>query len=119
MADGREKKFGMSAEEIERLVPDTGGCLATDRIVVDGAPIAYIYREAPEGSVHSGWVFTAGDEDEEYIDTPENWGIYEVNTVCNYDPAIIPYLDAPIGTVLVRVEDSDEFEEERVPFPDF
>jgi len=114
-----EKKFCKNADEIRQLIPDRGGCLATDRILVDGAPVGYMYREAPEGSVHSGWVFTAGDEDQAYIDESDHWAIYEVNTICNYDPSIIPYLDYPIGSALVRIEGGDEFEEEAVPFPDF
>ncbi len=114
-----EKKFCKSADEIRPLIPDLGGCLATDRILVDGAPVGYMYREVPEGSVHSGWVFTAGDEDQAYIDQSDHWAIYEVNTICNYDPAIIPYLDQPVGSALVRIEGSDEFEAEGIPFPDF
>ena len=113
------KKFCKSADEIRQLTADRGGCLASDRILVDGAPVGFMYREPPSGSVHSGWVFTAGDEEQAYVDDPMNWAVYEVNTICNYDPAIIPYLDQPIGSALCRVEGSDEFEEEKTPFPDF
>ena len=119
MAHAGEKKFCKGADEIRQLIPDRGGCLASDRILVDGAAVGFMYREAASGSVQSGWVFTAGDEDQEYVDQPENWAVYEVNTICNYDPAIIPYLDHPVGAALGRVEGSDEFEEELSPFPDF
>ncbi|MCL2298966.1 MAG: DUF2185 domain-containing protein, partial [Firmicutes bacterium] len=34
-----------------------GGCLATDRILVDGARVGYCYREAPCGGWDSGWRF--------------------------------------------------------------
>lgn len=119
MASTSEKKFCKSADEIRQLIPDRGGCLATDRILVDGEPVGFMYREPPSGSVHSGWVFTAGDEDQGYVDEPQNWAIYEVNTICNYDPAIIPYLDHPVGSALARVEGGDQFEEEQTPFPEF
>ena len=36
--------------------------------------------------------------------------IYNVNTIANYDRAIIPYLDLPFGTELERIENTDKFE---------
>ena len=33
----------------------------------------------------SGWRFLAGSEDDEYTDNPENIGIFDLNTICNYD----------------------------------
>ena len=38
------------------------------------------------------------------LTTPTNLAIYDVNTIANYDPEIIPLLDAPIGAVFVRNE---------------
>ncbi len=35
------------------------------------------------------------DESEEYMDDPNNAGIYKLNTICNDDPDIIPLLDTP------------------------
>ena len=35
---------------------------------------------------------------------PDKAGIYSLNTVCNYDPDIIPLLDAPYGTAYYRDE---------------
>ena len=32
--------------------------------------------------------------------------IFAINTVCNYDEDIIPYLDAEIGSDFVRVDNS-------------
>jgi hypothetical protein len=32
--------------------------------------------------------FMAGDESQDYADNPENWAIYDVNTVANNDPTI-------------------------------
>src|SRR5690554_2269636 len=96
------KNFRLKASEIKELISPMGGCLATDRIVVDGAEVGYMYREPPTESLSSGWTFMAGDEDQAYVDDPDRWGIYEVNTICNYDPAIIPYLDAKIGEAFGR-----------------
>ena len=64
-----------------------------------------MYREVPDFREDSGWRFNAGDESDEYMDDPKNHAIYEVNTIANYDPAIIPHLDAPIGSEFERVGD--------------
>ncbi len=55
-----------------------------------------MYREVPDPDKEypdSGWTFMAGDETQEYADDPDNWAIYDVNTVCNYDSDIIPFLE--------------------------
>ena len=46
------------------------GCFATDRILVDGEKVGYMYREEPAdgNDWDSGWRFTAGDESQEYMD---------------------------------------------------
>jgi hypothetical protein len=44
------------------------------------------------------------------VDNPNNTMIYNVNTIANYDKAIIPYLNLPYGTQLERIENSDEFQ---------
>ena len=81
------------------------GCLATDRIMVDGIRIGYMYREKPDPDMpDSGWRFTAGDESSDYMMDPDKAGIYSLNTVCNYDPDIIPLLNAPYGTAYYRDE---------------
>lgn len=73
-----KKKFLISPEDIKEIAPNLGGCIATDRITVDGEPIRYMYRDKPLNDNDSGWIFMAGDETEEYKDNPENIGIYDV-----------------------------------------
>src|SRR6266705_2951717 len=78
---------------IKSLIPKMGGCFASDRITVDGMKVGYMYREEPDKDLDSGWRFFSGDETQEYADNPDNFAIYEVNTICNYDPSISPYID--------------------------
>lgn len=93
----KEKKFFINGRENEILLKDwdtSDGCIATDRITVDGLPIGYMYREKPEDGAwfegyDSGWRFTAGDESDEYMQKADNSGIYKLNTICQYDPDII------------------------------
>ena len=81
------KKFELRADQIKTLVTGFGACFASDRILVDGRKVGYMYREMPDPEKEypdSGWTFTAGDETQEYVDNPDNWAIYDVNTLCNY-----------------------------------
>lgn len=48
-------------------------------------------REKPdEGRPDSGWRFMAGNEDNEYMNNPNNHHVFSINTICNYDKDIIP-----------------------------
>jgi hypothetical protein len=106
----KEKKFKLSKDEIKELVTGVGGCLATDRITVDGELVDYMYREESSFDVDSGWRFFSGTEDQEYIDNPDNSAVYDINTIANYDKAIIPYLHLPTGTQLERIRGTDNFQ---------
>lgn len=100
--DPREKKFLIPADRLRPLAEGHGGCYATDRITVDGMPVGYMYREDPDLEVEGGWRFFAGDETDEYVNDPANLALYDVNTIANCDPDIIPYLRSPIGSAFVR-----------------
>jgi hypothetical protein len=101
-----EKKFKIPGDQLKELIIPMGACFATDKITVEGLLVVYMYREAPDFNEDSGWRFMSGTEDEEYADNPANIMIYDVNTVVNYDPAIIPYLHLEVGTQLERNEDN-------------
>lgn len=103
------KRFRINGADIKKLAPGFGSCFATDRITVDGCPVGFMYREQPDDKIDSGWRFFAGDESQEYVDNAENLGIYDVNTIANFDREIIPYLSAEIGSAFGRNEDG-EFE---------
>jgi hypothetical protein len=54
------------------------------------------------------------------MDDPDHHAVYDVNTIANYDPEIIPFLDAPLGStferengtgMFVEVDDFDPAEE--------
>jgi hypothetical protein len=102
MAVRQGKKFKLSAKQIVELAPGYGGCFATDKITVDGMPVGYMYREVGDFEEDGGWRFLAGCESQEYMDDANNLGLYDVNTIANYDPDIIPFLDAPEGSAFAR-----------------
>ncbi len=103
-------KFFIPKEDIKEIYKTDGnsGCFVSNRIVVDGKKVGYMYREKPDSCFpDSGWRFFAGDEDDEYVNTPENIKIVDLNTVCNYDIDIIKYLNMPYGVNLFK--DGDVF----------
>jgi len=40
---------------------------------------------------------------------PDNHAIYDMNTIANYDPSIIPFPDSPIGSVFERTAGTEQF----------
>lgn len=100
------KKYCIKPEDIKELFHTDGpdSCIASNRIMVDGEKIGYMYREYADHDGDSGWRFTAGDEDEEYMSNPENAGVYTLNALANIDIDIIPFLNSPVGSGFFRDE---------------
>lgn len=95
---GKNRNYYVKAEDMKERLPEwegPSGCIATNRITVEGCKVGYFYREEADGDWDSGWRFTAGDESDGYMDDPNNAGIYALNTICNDDPEIIPLLNTP------------------------
>jgi hypothetical protein len=111
------KTFKIPGEQIRDVAPGHGACFATDKITVEGQRVGFMYREKPDDDVDSGWRFTAGTESDDYMDDPANHGLYDVNTIANYDPGIIPLLEAPLGSAFERA-DGDTFIEVEFELPE-
>ena len=97
--------FFLSKHKIKSVYQTKGnaGCIASNRITVDHQKVGYMYRETPSQNFpDSGWRFFSGDESEEYTDKPSNFQMFDLNTICNYDSEIIPFLEAPIGSAYIR-----------------
>ena len=98
--------FKLKPEEIKHLTDIKGGCIASNRITVDGENVGYTYREEPDKSFpnDSGWRFLAGTEDDAYLENPNNFDVFELNTICNYDEAVLPILESEMGASFIRSE---------------
>lgn len=48
------KEFKLKENEIKELTTVKGGCIASDRITVDGQKVGYMYRENPTNDADSG-----------------------------------------------------------------
>lgn len=68
-----KKSLKIDSADIVDLIPSMGGCIASDKITVEGLPVGFMYREEPEEGWDSGWRFLSGTETEEYIDDAENF----------------------------------------------
>ena len=63
----------------------------------------------PDFDADSGWRFFAGSESQDYADTPENFAFYDLNTIANYDPDIVPLLSTPAPVAFERSSESGPF----------
>ena len=105
----REKEYCLWPSEFRLYLggwkgPD--GCLVTDHITVQGKPVKWCYRETPETEVpDSGWRFFSGEESGEYVNDLSHTDVCTLNDVCNFDPDILPLLDAPCNSAFARGED--------------
>ena len=106
-----EQRYVLQEDQIEALVEGHGYAFATDMNSVAGQKVGYMYREEPEDDEDSGWCFMSGSETQDYMDDPNNLGLFDVNTIANFDPDIIPFLDSPFETAYARNEETGVFEE--------
>lgn len=105
------KEFIIDEKDIKQLTELKGGCIVSNKITKEGYKVGYMYRENPSNNFcDSGWRFFAGDETEEYCNDSNNFNIFELNTVCNYDISIEGKLEAPVGSSFIKV--NDEFVED-------
>lgn len=86
-----------------------GYVLIPKATIKKNTPIGYMYREEPDNMYDSGWRMFAGDESDEYVNNPENIGMYDISTIINMYPYVRPYLTFPCGSVLERNKNSFVF----------
>jgi hypothetical protein len=103
------KSFLIPKEKIIRLIPHNGGCISTDEITIAGKDIGYMYREETNRLHDTGWRFFAGDESDDYLNDTSKSSVYMLNTIANYDPAILDYLNEPAPCYFKRIKASNMF----------
>lgn len=97
----------MNAPSIEGL------CFASDRIVADGQPVGFFYREPPVCPEDTGWRFWAAAEGmrSPVADPPRT----DVRLIIARDREVTPYLSAAVGKAFRRSGEIDHESAER-PF---
>lgn len=84
--------------------------MASGKITDEGMKVGFMYREDPEDEFDTGWRFYSGTEDDAYVENPNNFMVYDVNTIANYDRSIVPMLKKQIGSEWERIEGTNKFQ---------
>jgi Uncharacterized protein conserved in bacteria len=92
-----------------------GYVMAPKVLVVNKLKVCFMYREKPDNTNDSGWRLFSGEEDQEYVDNPNNIAIYDINTILAFDKDIEILLSSPVGSAYEREDPNQEF----VPSADF
>lgn len=84
-------------------------CFVTNKVLYEGAPINYIYRDEPieideKDYVDSGWIILSGDESDEYMNDSENISCVSLGSVLSKDDSFVGLLNAEIGAHFARNE---------------
>ena len=86
-----------------------GYVMAPKVLVSNKLKVRFMYREKPDNINDSGWRLFSGDEDQEYVDNPNNIAIYDVDTILAFDSDIEKLLSFPVGTAFEREDPNEEF----------
>lgn len=88
-----------------------GFALAPKQLVDNKLKVRFMYREESDNQSDSGWRFFSGFETDEYVNNPDNIGLYDVNTISTIDPDIVPLLNSPVGSSFERESSEQPFVE--------
>lgn len=94
-----------------RLVAPMGYALASLKVGSERKKVRYMYRETPDSPEDSGWRFFSGEEEQDYVEDPNNVKIYDVNTIAEIDPSIITLLQRESPCAFERQDASSDFRE--------
>ncbi len=78
------------------------GALVTRKILDEGQRILYAERLEANNPSDSGWAFSAGTENDAYMDDAKNIAIISIDSILKMDPALEAILDSPIGSAFRR-----------------
>lgn len=75
----------------------------------DNNYIGYCYRERSDIKIDSGWRFLFGDEDESYLDNPDNSNTMYVREILQWKPELEPIIKAHYNSEFEWDEESKSF----------
>jgi hypothetical protein len=84
--------------------------LVSRKVIDDGLPVRFMYREAADREQDSGWRMFSGYEDDDYNEDPKNIAIVRLSEFGDRDKRVDALLDEPVGSVFERRPEHDEFE---------
>jgi hypothetical protein len=96
-------------DEDDGLEPFANRCLVSRKVLDEGQPVGYLYREEPDMEEDSGWRIFAGDESDEYLENSDNIEFVSLGAVLNRDDSFLHLLGAPAESFFARDEETGEF----------
>jgi hypothetical protein len=91
--------------------PRIGAVMASKMVTEKKKKVKFMYREKPTRDEDSGWRIFSGFEDQEYVDNPNNTGIYNPTTILKIDSSIANLLLKPLGSVFEREDENSNWYE--------
>ena len=89
------KWYEPAEREWVSVYPGNPGCYVSKRALELG--IEYMYRDEPlPDHPDTGWCFMHGDESDEYANDTNNIQVVSLNTICNLNPTVLAFLEAPV-----------------------
>lgn len=77
---------------------------------LDNNYIGYCYREYSDIKIDSGWRFLFGDEDEDYLDNPDNTETKDISELIEWKPELKDVISARHNSEFEWNEEKAEFE---------
>ncbi len=101
----------ITPKEVKNLATNLKNCQISNLITINKKSINFLHREHPIDQHDSGWRFLSGEEGDDYIENPENITTFNLNSIIDIDPDVMPLLNAPYCSAFERDQDTGEFVE--------
>lgn len=83
-----------------------GGFVVSKNVYL-GRPIRYSYREQSSIPELNGWTIYSCDDDQEYVENPDNFMILGASSIYRIAPVMLEIFNAPYGTDLCWLYEKD------------
>ncbi|UQZ32205.1 DUF2185 domain-containing protein [Paenibacillus sp. PK3_47] len=83
--------------------------LVSRRCLEPGNAVHWMYREAPDQEQDSGWRLFAGDEDEAYLNDPQNTRVMRIYYIMDMDPSLLEPFKGEAGAAFERASRDGEW----------
>lgn len=77
---------------------------------IDNNYVGFCYREHSEIKIDSGWRFLYGDEDEDFLDNPDNVIVQDLIDIIDWKPELKDVLSARFGSEFEWNSNIEKFE---------
>lgn len=97
----------MNQKESIEFIIKAGASVVSKNIINETGKLKWILREKSIDAVDNGWrFFSEIDDDDDFINNPDNLVVCDFNTVANIEPAILGIYELPIGSDLQLVSEN-------------